>query len=127
MLILDELVTEDQRQMLLQNKIRVRQIGHELGTLGMSDKNIIRLLHQLTFPTFFTRDLGFYTPKLQHPEYCLVILQVNRSEVYQHISKFLQIDKFSTNNKRMGTVVLVSTRNVKYYDSRTSEESELNW
>ncbi len=43
--ILDENISEDQRQLLRGWRIRARQIGHEVGRPGMQDGEIIPLLH----------------------------------------------------------------------------------
>ena len=58
--VLDENVPDSQRQLLRSWRIRVRQIGYEVGRQGMGDEEIIPLLHRLGSVTFFTRDLGFY-------------------------------------------------------------------
>jgi hypothetical protein len=57
--ILDENILSDQRQMLQIRRIAVHQIGDDIGRKGMQDEEIIPLLHQLTHPTFFTRDGDF--------------------------------------------------------------------
>jgi hypothetical protein len=64
--VLDENIPDSQRQLLRSWRIRVHQIGYEIGRLGMKDEEIITLLHKLTPVTFFTRDLGFYHPRLCH-------------------------------------------------------------
>jgi hypothetical protein len=68
MTVLDENIFEPQRRQLEAWKIRVRQVGVELGKLGMDDREeVIPLLHALRRPTFFTRDHDFYHPWLCHP------------------------------------------------------------
>jgi hypothetical protein len=52
MIILDENIPDSQRQLLRGWRIRVHQIGHEIGRSGMKDKEIIPLLHNLRAPTF---------------------------------------------------------------------------
>jgi hypothetical protein len=52
----NENIPESQRQLLRSWRIRVQQIGHELGRPGMKDEEIIPLLHQLRMPSFFTHD-----------------------------------------------------------------------
>ena len=64
--VLDENILESQRQSLRGWRIAVRQIGHELGRKGMQDEEIIPFLLTLRQPTFFTRDLGFYSRQLCH-------------------------------------------------------------
>ena len=75
--VLDENIDEPQRQRLVAWKLHVRQIGVELGRLGMKDRNeIIPLLHSLRRPTLFTSDQDFYRPDWRHAGYCLVYLDV---------------------------------------------------
>jgi hypothetical protein len=72
MIVLDENMPASQRALLRGWRIRVRQIGQEVGQAGMSDSAIVSLLHTLSRPTFFTRDRDFLQPWLCHPAYCLV-------------------------------------------------------
>lgn len=72
MIVLDENVPEDQRHTLRAWRFRPRQIGLEVGRSGMSDAEIVRLLHALTRPTFFTRDRDFLQPWLRNSSYCIV-------------------------------------------------------
>ena len=59
--VLDENIFELHRQQLEAWSIRVRQVGVDIGKLGMDDREeIIPLLHGLRRPTFFTRDKDFY-------------------------------------------------------------------
>jgi hypothetical protein len=59
--VLDENIFEHHRQQLEAWNIRVRQVGVDIGKLGMDDgEEIIPLLHALRRPTFFTRDRDFY-------------------------------------------------------------------
>ncbi len=64
--VLDESVPESQRALLQSRRVAVRQIGHDLGRRGLSDQEIITLLHQLDRPTFFTLDGDFYDRRLRH-------------------------------------------------------------
>ena len=58
--VLDENIFELHRQQLEAWNIRVRQVGVDIGKLGMDDREeIIPLLHALRRPTFFTRDRDF--------------------------------------------------------------------
>ena len=77
MIILDENIDLICRRQLLGWKIHVRQIGLEVGHVGMKDRNdIIPLLHSLRHPTLLTRDVDFYHPRLRHPGYCLAYFDV---------------------------------------------------
>ncbi|MFL5245075.1 MAG: DUF5615 family PIN-like protein [Gemmataceae bacterium] len=59
MIILDENIPENQVAQLRAWRIRVRQIGFEIGKAGMDDENIITLLSRQRRSTFFTRDRDF--------------------------------------------------------------------
>ena len=94
--ILDENIPESQRLLLRSWRIRVQQIGHELGHSGMKDEGIIPLLHQLRIPSFFTHDLDFYDHQLCHAGYCVVCLAVGQFETASFIRRFLQHPVFDT-------------------------------
>lgn len=68
MTILDENITESQRQLLRGWRIRARQIGVDIGRAGMKDDEIIPLLQHAIRPTFFTRDIGFYRRENLHAD-----------------------------------------------------------
>ena len=80
MIVLDENIPESQRLQLRAWRIRARKIGDDVGRAGMSDDEIIPLLHMLSRPTFFTRDRDFSQPWLCHPAYCIVHLDVGQYE-----------------------------------------------
>lgn len=79
--LLDENVVETQCRLLRKWRIRYRQIGVDVGRQGMKDKEIVALLHDLSDPTFFTRDDDFFERSLTHPGYCLVNTVVDKNEV----------------------------------------------
>jgi hypothetical protein len=58
--IVDENIMFSQVQLLDDWRIRVRQIGYDVGHLGIKDQEIIMLLHSLNKATFFTRDRDFF-------------------------------------------------------------------
>lgn len=105
MIILDENVPESQRQFLRSWRIHARQIGVDVGRAGMSDDEIIPLLHSLTSPTFFTRDRDFSKSWLCHPAYCIVQLDVGQYEAASFIRRVLRHPTLNTRAKRMGAVV----------------------
>jgi len=78
--ILDENIIKSQRQLLKSWRIRIRQIGYEVGRRGIKDDEIIPLLLELRRATFFTRDLGFNERSLCHKRYCLVCMAVEKHE-----------------------------------------------
>ena len=43
--ILDEDIRADQRQLLRQHRIAIRQIGHDLARKGLKDEAILPVLH----------------------------------------------------------------------------------
>ncbi len=51
MLVLDENLPADQRQLLRKRRIRIRCVGVELAAFGDDDENLIPLLHRLPRPT----------------------------------------------------------------------------
>ena len=106
--ILDENIIDNQRRQLKSWRISVRQIGYEIGRKGMKDREIILFLHQLSQPTFFTRDDGFYERKLCHTGYCLVYLNVRKEEVATFVRRVLRHRVFKTKAKRMGKVIRAS-------------------
>ncbi len=50
--ILDENVLKDQRELLLSWRVKIHQIGYDVGRKGVQDEEIIPLLLQLRRPTF---------------------------------------------------------------------------
>jgi hypothetical protein len=92
--LLDENIIDSQRLQLKSWRISVRQIGYEAGRKGMKDQEIIPFLHQLSQPTFFTRDDDFYQKELCHAGYCLVYLNI-RKEVGLHDSVMLDSAQFA--------------------------------
>ncbi len=125
--ILDENIIDNQRRQLNSWRIFVRQIGYEIGRKGMNDREIIPLLHQLSQPTFFTRDDDFYHPKLTHAGYCLVYLDVKKEEVAAFVRRFLRHSAFRTKAHRMGTVVRVSHVGLAVWRLHVETEVLLAW
>ena len=110
MILLDENIIDSQRRILLKHRLRIRQIGHEVGRAGMSDSEIIPLLHRLPNSTLFTRDRDFYKPGLIHAHYCLVFLEVTKDEVAEYLLRFLHHAAFISQGKRNSKVIRVTPR-----------------
>jgi len=125
--VLDENISDSQRQLLRRWHVPVRQIGQDIGTKGLSDGAIIPLLHELSRPTFFSRDTDFYNRVLCHPGYCLVSLEVGKYEVASFVRRFLQHPAFSTYSRRRGSVVRVSHHGIHFWRIRSGEEHEIGW
>ena len=127
MIILDENIPESQRQLLRSWRIHIRQVGPEIGHQGMKDKEIISLLHRFPRSTLFTRDLGFYDPRLHHADYCLVYLSVGQYEVASFIRRFLRHSVFKTQAKRNGAVIRLSQIGLSVWCLGQNTEQKLKW
>jgi hypothetical protein len=125
--VLDENIPDSQRQLLRSWRLRIRQIGHEVGRQGMEDEEIIPLLHGLGRVTFFTRDLGFYDRHLCHAGYCVACLAVGQYEAASFIRRFLRHPGFNTRAKRMGKVIRVSHAGMSMWRLHAEKEEELVW
>lgn len=100
--VLDENVLRDQRELLLSWCVHVRQIGLDFGQKGLRDEAILTLLHQTRNVTFFTRDLGFFDPKLRHSAYCLVCLNVDKYETAVFVRRTLRHTELNTQRNEPG-------------------------
>ncbi|MCK4541847.1 MAG: hypothetical protein KAU17_06395 [Spirochaetales bacterium] len=125
--ILDENIPDSQRQILRSWRIRIHQVGHEIGRQGMKDEEIIPLLHGLPPVTFFTRDLGFYYRDLCHDRYCLVYLAIGQYEVASFVRRFLRHSAFNTRAKRVGKVIRVSHTGMRIWQLHAKKEKEIGW
>lgn len=125
--ILDENIIDNQRRQLKSWRVSVRQIGYEIGRKGMKDREIIPFLHQLSQPTFFTRDDGFYERRLCHTGYCLVYLDVRKEEVATFVRRVLRHRAFKTKAKRMGKVIRASHTGLSVWTLHVEKEERLDW
>ena len=125
--VLDENIPRNQRCILQNLRIRVRQIGYDIGYSGIKDEEIIPFLHQIGKVTFFTRDLRFYQYNLCHPRYCLICLAINDSEVASFIQRFLRHPAFNTQSKRMGKVIRVSHNIIRTWQLHVEKEQDFAW
>jgi hypothetical protein len=60
-------------------------------------------------PTFFTRDLGFYTPQLRHQHYAIVVAAVGQYELAAFVRRFLRHPEFDAHAKRVGKIVRIAS------------------
>jgi hypothetical protein len=126
--VLDENIVVSQRQRLQARHIRFRRIGGEIGRSGMKDRNeIIPWLHRLPRPTFFTLDEDFNHPKLRHPGYCLVDLDVAPDKVADYIRRFLRHTTFRTQAQRMGKVIRVRPSRINYWQAGEERAHLIGW
>lgn len=127
MIILDENVGESQRRWLQRRRIRSRQIGVEIGRMGMNDSDIIPLLHALDRPTLFSLDIDFYRRDLRHQAYCLVYLDVNVDIVAEFIRRVLRHRELNTKAKRMGNVIHVQPQSMTLWRMHHETELQIEW
>jgi hypothetical protein len=117
---------EHQRLLLDGWGIRVRQIGREIGRIGMHDDGIITLLHGQRRVTFFTRDRDFADPHLCHPMYCLVRLICEPAESAEFVRRVLRLPELRTQKRRMGSIVRASHAGLRIW-RRDLIEQQLPW
>jgi hypothetical protein len=125
--ILDENILKDERQLLQGWRIAIHQIGYDVGRKGMQDEEIIPFLHQLSRPTFFTRDEDFYERTLCHARYCLVYLNVEQYEVAVFVRRVLRHWNFDTQAKRMGSVIRASHVGLTVWHLHAEQETRFEW
>ena len=127
MILLDENVNQSQLLLLRSWRVRARLIGQDFSRKGVQDEQIVPLLLELSRPTFFTRDLGFYDRKLCHGRYCIVVLAVHRYEVAMFVRRFLKHPSFRTWAKRVGKVARISSAGIQLWQLRSSREHHEKW
>ncbi len=125
--ILDENINDDQYQLLLSWRVRVRHIGRDIGIAGMQDEEIIPFLHQLSQATFFSSDRDFSRPDLCHPNYCLVHLVVKHGETAQFIRRVLRHPELDSRAKRMGKVIRVTHEHLYVWQWHSHHREILDW
>ena len=127
MIVLDENIPENQRQLLKGWNIKTGQIGCGVGRKGLTDEEIIPTLQKLGNPAFFTRDQGFYNRYLRHKGYCLVVLAVEQYEAAYFIRRFLKHPLFKTRSGRLGMVCRVSQTGVRMWKPDAEREASIGW
>jgi len=125
--VLDENIPDSQLDILRSRRIRVRQIGLDVGRKGMKDDEIIPLLHQLVRPTFFTLDGDFYDRRLCHEGYCLVHLDVEEELAAEYIRRLLRQKVLKSKSNRMGRVIRISSTGLAVWDIHHQQEARLTW
>ena len=89
-------------------RIRFEQVGEGVGRVGMTDENVIALLHKRRSVTFFIRDVDYYKRKLCHARNCLVYLDTPQKRTAETIRRFLRHPQFRTRAQRLGKVIRVN-------------------
>ena len=125
--ILDENVPDSQRRLLRSRHVPIRQIGQDMGRMGMKDDEIIPLLHHLDRPSFFTLDEGFYRRRLCHGGYCLVYLDVEEEMVAEYTRRLLRHPALNSKAKRMGLVIRVLPTGLTFWRIQVEQRDYLEW
>lgn len=125
--ILDENVPESQRNLLRKRRVPIRQIGRDLGRKGIKDNEIIRLLHQLDRPTFFTLDGDFYDRRKCHEGYGLVHVDVHEELTAEFVGRVLRHRSLNSKTKRMGRVIRASGAGITFWQIHEQQEHFLSW
>jgi hypothetical protein len=124
--LLDENVPESQLELLRRWGVRIRQIGRDIWRFGVQDPEIIALLHSVRRATLFTLDRDFSGPRLCHPNYCLVFLNVRDDDATSYVRRVLRHPALNSQAKRMGAVVRASDSGVRIW-RRNEAEQALPW
>jgi hypothetical protein len=121
--LLDENIDAGQREILRARRVRVRQIGDDIGRKGMSDDDILSLLHELRRPTFFTRDLGFYERENLHAGYGIICLAIGKYEVATFVRRLLTYPLWQTQSYRVGKIAMLSHVGMRFLQVRGGEQA----
>jgi hypothetical protein len=124
--VLDENIGEYHRDRLLDWGLRARQIGYDVGRAGMSDQEILTLLHRIRRTTFFSRDEDFADPRLCHPAYCIVFLTIRPRDTAEYVRRVLRHPALNTQAKRMGAYVRAGYDGPRIW-RRSEVEQALPW
>ena len=127
MIVLDENIIDGQRMLLEGWNIPVRQVGLDVGHKGLKDEDIVVLLRRLRQPTFFTRDLGFYTPELRHQYYTIVVAAVGQYELASFVRRILHHPEFDTYAKRAGKIIRIGPSGIACWQLRRRQEAFVMW
>lgn len=123
MILLDENIVSDQADLLRRRRVHFRHIGHDFLPQGIQDDDILSVLHRLRRPTLFTRDLRLYRPDLCHDGYCIVCLDVGRSQVAEYVRILLRTPQYATAAGRMGIVATISPAVIRAWRRHAGSET----
>jgi hypothetical protein len=93
----------------------------------MTDQDIIPLLRRLKAPTFFTYDEDYRHPRLCHPSYCLVHLDINVELTAMTIRQFLRHRTLRTWNQRKGTMVWIRPAGMRVWRWKEPQAEDIPW
>lgn len=127
MIVLDENIPGDQCLLLEGKGVRFRKIGLDVGWNGMSDVDIIPLLHELDRPTLFSRDEDYFGRELCHRSYCLVYLDIRERVIAEYVRRVLRHSELRTKAKRLGKVIRVHPTGLSIWKLYAENEVQLDW
>ncbi len=125
MYLLDENITKDQKELLEKWRYHVKQIGVDIAAKDIQDIQIITLLQQLHGVLFLTRDTDFFKQNYCHLNYCIVYLDVEKTETAYFIRKFLKHINFNTTAKRLGKIIKVNQTLIQFYSVKSNSLTTL--
>jgi hypothetical protein len=126
-IVLDENVLASQRDALAARRIRLCQIGSDIGHKGMTDESILTLLRQIRRPTFCSRDKDFFDKSWRHESYCLAYFDLRPLDVAQYVRRLLRHPEFKTWSQRRGCVVRVSASGILTWRANASRAVRYRW
>jgi hypothetical protein len=127
-ILLDHNIPRDQADRLRRWRVRFSQIGFEIGRPEWEDQQeVLRLLHRLKLPTFFTRDVGFYRAECRHRNYCIAVLDGLVLDTATDIRRFLREPRFRTRTQRSGCVAKVRPTGVTWWAIGQRRPMRVRW
>jgi len=109
-------------------RVRARQVGFEVGRPEWQDQEgILRYLHRLKRPTFTTRDLGFFRPRMLHADHCIVVVDSPVLETASLVRRFLRHRRFRTQALRTGCVIRLTARSLAYWQIGQARQQQSDW
>ncbi len=107
--------------------IRAQKVGKSVGRKGITDENVIPLLHRLRSVTFFTRDKDYKRSRLCHDRYCLVYLDVEKAKTIEFIHRVLRHPAFRTWAQRRGKLIWVRLTGMRVWQVNVQTPEDIPW
>jgi hypothetical protein len=126
-IILDENTAQGEVDQLRRRKIICRKIGPDIGRKGLSDREIISLLHGLDRPTLFSLDRDFFRRRWCHGGYALVHLDIVEEEVAKYVRRVLKHPLLNSRAKRVGLVLSASPSGLTGWRLNQQEPVTIEW
>ncbi|MBM3236622.1 hypothetical protein FJZ31_10025 [Candidatus Poribacteria bacterium] len=80
-------------------------------------------MKRLKTPTFITKDCkDFYKRQRLDKRYCIICVDVHRTEFVNVVRKIFRHPLFNTAAKRMGKVIKVTSTQISYFEVGESQE-----